>query len=465
MSRDLLVVLDRDRPGTLRAQLEAALRQAVRSGRMRTGEALPSTRSLAADLGVSRGLVVEAYEQLVAEGYLSALHGSRTIVAEVAQPPGSASESTAPAPAPIYDFAPGAPDTTLLLLGRWPHHMRRAFTMLGAAGWQYGDPAGFAPLRRALADYLARVRGVDATPDRILICSGFAGAVSLLARLLAEGGHERIALENPGSPDVHPIVRHAGLKPVAVPVDAHGIAAEAVVRSAVRAVLVTPAHQFPLGGVLRAERRAALVGWARDVSGVIIEDDYDAEYRYDRAPIGATQGLAPAHVVYAGSLSKTLAPALRLGWLVLPRGMVGAAVELRRQSDLGNPTLPQATLALMLESGDYDRHLRRARRIYRARRDRLVRTLHATRLGITISGAAAGLHLVASLPRPHTEAEILEAARAQRVGLYGLSRFRVDPRPDDEQALVIGYGGFDERRFALGLRSLRAAISACSRLA
>ncbi len=458
LSREMLVALDRESRLPLRVQLEGALRAAVRTGRLGAGARLPSTRTLAADLGVSRGLVVEAYEQLVAEGYFHGVQGSGTMVSPVVRAREIESAPPTEERRCELDFAPGVPDTTLLGRSRFLHHLRAAFAALDGDGMRYGDPAGFLPLRRALGAYLARVRGVQASADRIVICSGFAGAISLLARLLVERGFRSIVVENPGSLEVHPIVRLAGLAPVPVRVDGDGVDADAVARSGARLALLTPAHQFPTGVVLSAERRAALLAWVRESAGFLVEDDYDAEYRYDRLPIGATQGLAPEHVVYAGSLSKTLAPALRLGWLVLPRDLVGEASTLRRQMDLGNPTLAQAAFALMLESGDYDRHLRRARRAYRQRRDLLVKALAEGRLRLTVSGAAAGLHLVASLPASVTEAKAIAAGVRQGVGLYGLTRYRVGRGARAPQALVLGYGGFGERRFAPALRRLRNAL-------
>ncbi len=459
MVRELLVVLDRKSRVGLRLQLEQALRVAIQSGRLATGFSLPPTRVLAADLGVSRGLVVEAYEQLVAEGYLNGVQGSSTRVAQVASAADDQVNMPASEARTRYDFAPGIPDTTLLGQSRFMQHLRAAFATLAGEGLRYGDAAGYLPLRRALAAYLARVRGVQATPDRIVICSGFAGAIALLARLLARRRFSSVAVENPGSVEVHPIVRLAGLAPTPVRVDAHGIDADAVGKSAARLALVTPAHQFPTGVVLAAERRATLVAWARRCDGFIIEDDYDAEYRYDRTPVGATQGLAPEQVIYAGSLSKTLAPALRLGWLVLPRALMDEAVALRRQMDLGNPTLSQAAFARMLEAGDYDRHLRRARHVYRRRCDLLVGMLAESPLDLQVSGAAAGLHLVATLPARVREAQALEVAAAQGVLLHGLARYRVGAR-SGQQALVLGYGGFSERQFVPALRRLRTAFTA-----
>jgi GntR family transcriptional regulator / MocR family aminotransferase len=459
----MLVVLDRKSPLGLRAQLERALREAVRCGRLQAGASLPSSRALAADLRVSRGLVVEAYEQLVAEGYFRGVQGSATTVTDVAHARQADDAPPAAGATPDCDFAPGIPDTTLFQQSRFVRHLRASLSALDPEGLRYGDPAGFLPLRGALAAYLARVRGVDATAERIVICSGFAGAVSLLARLLARRGFSALVVEDPGSIEVHPIVRLAGLTPVAVRVDAEGIDVDAVRRSSARLTLLTPAHQFPTGVVLSAERRAGLVDWARREDGFLIEDDYDAEYRYDRTPIGATQGLAPEHVIYAGSLSKTLAPALRLGWLVLPRALRAETVALRRQMDLGNPTLSQAAFARMLESGDYDRHLRRARNVYRRRRDLLVALLAESPLGLQVSGAAAGLHLVATLPPSVSEARAIEVAAAHGVRLHGLGRYRVGAEARRLPALVLGYGGFSERQFVPALRRLREVLAVLAR--
>ena len=381
-SRPLELLLPvRGGAGTLRAQLERHLREAVRSGRLRPGSALPSSRVLAEQLGIARGVVVEAYDQLVAEGYLVARQGATTRVAEAALAGAAPPRPTAPSKPLRYDFRPGVPALDGFPRLAWLASLRKALKEAPHAALGYGDPCGQPALRQALAAYLGRVRGVAADPQRVLVCSGFAQGTALLCRALGRRGARRIALEDPSHPLQWATVAAAGLEPVPVPVDDHGIQVDHLEAVGAEVVLVTPAHQFPTGTVLAAQRRGALVAWAQRHSAVVVEDDYDAEYRYDREPIGAVQGLAPDRVVYAGSTSKTLAPALRLGWLVLPAWLVDAVAEQKALDDLASPALEQLALADLLDRGEVDRHLRRNRARYRSRRDALVAALglHAPR--------------------------------------------------------------------------------------
>jgi GntR family transcriptional regulator/MocR family aminotransferase len=301
----------------MHVQIERALRDAARSGRLPPGAALPSSRTLARDLGVSRGVVVEAYEQLMAEGFLETRRASGTTIARAA---GAAWPDRAEAPPArfAFDFRPGLPDLTRFPREDWARAARRVMRQLRPGQLDYGDPRGASELRNALAQYLGRVRGVLSGESRVVVCSGFAQALGIAARGLASRGVRRLAMEDPSHPDQRRILSRAGLTPVAVPVDRHGLVTERLEGARAEAVLVSPAHQFPTGSVLAPERRRALIAWAERESAFVIEDDYDAEYRYDRAPVGALQGLAPDRVVYAGSTSKILAPALRLGWLVVP---------------------------------------------------------------------------------------------------------------------------------------------------
>jgi GntR family transcriptional regulator / MocR family aminotransferase len=444
--------------GSLRGQLERELRGAVRSARLPAGTALPSTRALASQLGVSRGVVVEAYDQLVAEGYLLARQGSATRVAETAAA-AKAAPSAEQAPQRLrYDFRPGVPalDTfprTALLTS-----LGKALRQVPDAALGYGDPRGLPTLREALAAYLGRVRGVEAAAERVLVCSGFAQGLGLVCRTLRRRGASRLAVEDPVHSGQRRIVAHAGLEPVPIRVDERGLRVDLLAEGLADAVLVTPAHQFPTGAVLAPERRAALVEWAQRHDAVVVEDDYDAEYRYDREPIGALQGLAPEHVIYAGSASKTLAPGLRLGWLVLPAGLIDAVAEEKALDDLGSPVLEQLAFTDLLAQGGADRHLRRNRALYRARRDALVTALAAHLPQVTVGGIAAGLHVVAELPAQTDEAAVVAAARERSVGVYGMIDYRF-PGSSGPAALVLGYGGLGERAIQAGVRLLAEAVS------
>jgi GntR family transcriptional regulator / MocR family aminotransferase len=457
---ELLVALDRSQP-SLRVQIEEQLRDAVRAGRLGAGTPLPSTRGLAAELSVSRGVVVEAYSQLVAEGYLVAQQGGATRVAQ------AGAAAAAPAPprgpagrAPRYDFRTGAPDVSLFPRAAWLASLRRSLQEAPDARFDYGDPRGAPELRTALARYLGRVRGVSCDAERVIVTSGMAQGMALFGRVLVERGERAIALEDPSSGPGRLQLASTGLATVAVPVDDEGLRVDrlaALGPAGPRVVMVTPAHQFPTGVVLSAGRRAALRDWAAKREGLVLEDDYDAEYRYDRQPVGALQGLAPEHVTYAGSVSKTLAPGLRLGWLVAPERLAEQLVAAKERDDLGTPVVEQLALADFLERGELDRHLRRTRAIYRGRRDALVAALERHLPGCVPTGVAAGLHLVVALPAGTDERALLAAARAAGIGLAGLSEHAVTPAPP---ALLLGYGRIAEPAIEAGVRALRVSLPA-----
>jgi len=435
---DLLLGLP---PRPRRPDLERALRDGVREGRLRPGTLLPSSRLLAAQLGVSRGVVVEAYGQLVAEGWLAARQGAGTMVAAAGQPgpgtvaaPGGPQERGAaqasPAASPVrYDLRTGRPDLAAFPRRAWAAALAAAVRSAPDAALDYGDPRGAVGLRTALAGHLGRARGVVADPARVVVCAGTAGALPLVWQALRDRGARRIGVEDPGWHEQAASVRLAGLEPVPVPVDGLGLDVAALGAAGVDAVAVTPAHQFPTGVVLAPERRAALLAWARTTGGTIVEDDYDAEYRYDREPVGALQGLAPDHVIYAGSASKTLAPALRLGWLVLPAGLAEAVAA---RAARGTSIMEQLALAALIERGDLDRHLRRSRRRYRARRDALVGALGPR---VAVAGVAAGLHLVARTP---DAAALAARARERGVAVQTVHEDCTTSRPHPP-CLLLGY--------------------------
>jgi GntR family transcriptional regulator/MocR family aminotransferase len=457
---DLLISLDRTRP-SLKAQVEEQLRAAVRDERLAPGSALPSSRGLASELGVSRGVVVEAYSQLVAEGYLVTRPGGVTRVALAASPGARALPAPAAERPPRFDFRPGGPDVSLFPRDAWLASLRRSLRSAPDVRLDYGDPRGAPELRLALASYLGRVRGAACDPERMIVTSGMAQGLSLLGRTLLGRGGRRIAVEDPSSGPGREQLASTGLEIVPVRVDEEGLRTEDLAEhDGLDAVMITPAHQFPLGVVLSPARRAQLAEWTAAADVLVLEDDYDAEYRYDRAPVGTLQGLAPERVLYAGSVSKTLAPGLRLGWMVAPERIAAELVAAKERDDLGTPVVEQLALADFLERGELDRHLRRTRGIYRRRRDALVRALARELPDWEPTGIAAGLHLVALLPPGSDETRVLAAARERGVALYGLGEHSVGRRPP---ALLLGYGRIAEPAIAQGVAELAAGYAAAGR--
>ncbi|MFE3522425.1 PLP-dependent aminotransferase family protein [Streptomyces sp. NPDC059161] len=422
--------------------LQSALRESVRSGRLAAGTRLPSSRELAADLGVSRGLVTETYEQLTAEGYLRSGRGAGTWVgAAVRAAPDPPIRDLAPRPCgAVTDFLPGTPDLSLFPRAAWAAAHKRVLGTLPHRALGYPDPRGIPELRTALAGLLARRRGVVADPERIVVCSGVAQAMTLLGFALAERDVTVVGVEDPGSPEHSALFASAGVRTLPLPLDAEGLATEPLRASGVRAVVATPAHQFPSGIGYSANRRAQLLDWARSVDGVVVEDDYDGDFRYDRAPVGALQGLDPEHVAYTGSVSKSLAPGLRLGWLLAPEPLSAAVVARKRTMDLGNPSLDQALLAAFITSGAYDRQLRRCQRAYRERRDVLVAALARHFPGAEVSGIAAGLHIIVRLPQRYgPEPKFLARAARAGVAVRPLTDYGSASVPRPGVALVLGY--------------------------
>ena len=431
--------------GSKRAQVEEQLRDAVRSGRLAQGLALPSTRALARDLGVSRGVVVDAYAQLAAEGYLIARQGAPTRVSDAAAPPPAETPRDEAPRAPRFDFRPGGPDVSLFPRAVWLASLRRALSSAPDARLDYGDPRGAPELRHALARYLGRVRGVAADPERVIVTSGMAQGMAVFARALVALGARRMAMEDPSSAPGRAQLAANGLDIVGVPVDADGLRVNALEQRAASGALDASWSLRRTSSrsvwCSAPERRATLIDWAGASGALVLEDDYDAEYRYDRDAGRGAAGPRPRAGGVRRSVSKTLAPGLRLGWLVVPERVAEAAGAAKASDDLGTPVVEQLALADFLERGEFDRHLRRTRSVYRARRDALVSALERHLPACAPTGVAAGLHLVVPLPPGSDEQAVLEAARSSGLDLQGLSEHRIAPGPP---ALLLGYGRISE---------------------
>ncbi len=441
---------------TLRAALERTLRDAILSGALRAGVRLPASRVLAGELGVSRGVVSDAYGQLGSQGFLILRSRAAPVVANAARPAIARAWVGEPEPAAVrYDLTPRLPDVSLFPLRRWLSAEQRVARETGSAVLTYREPRGESALRDTLADHLGRTRGVIADPEQILISQGTGQSIDLLLRMLSARGAASIALEDPSQAVLRERVRAHHLALSAQAIDAEGLVVKGLAGDA---VLVMPAHQFPTGAVLTGERRRQLLAWARATGGLIIENDYGAEFRYDGEPVRALQGLAPDHVALVGTVSTTLAPALRLGWLVLPPSLVEDAARQQRLADDSCPALSQLTLAAFLAHGDYDRHVRAARGVYRARRDRLLAALAGHLPRLPVAGEAAGVHVLLGLPTFVDDQTIARRARRARIEVPALSSFCI--ARSDERGLVLGYGSLHETAIEPAIHELATIVRA-----
>jgi GntR family transcriptional regulator/MocR family aminotransferase len=401
--------------------------------------------------------VAEVYGQLVAEGWLTARHGSGTWVAQRAgQRPVAVRPTAVPAARPLrYDLRPGVPDVAAFPRSAWLAAARRAISAAPSLDLGYADPRGLEVLRAALAEYLARARGVMTAPDSIIVCAGFAQGLELLCEVLRNRGTRTLAVEAYGHPGHRQIAARSGLKLTTLPVDAHGAVMPGTAASRrAGAMLLTPAHQFPLGVALAPDRRRQLADWASQTGGLVIEDDYDGEFRQ---AVGALQPLAPEHVVYAGTASKSLAPGIRLGWLAVPPGLAPDVVAVKRAAGRLSSSLDQLTLAELIRSGGYDRQVRRARLAYRRRRDQLMNSLAQQAPEASVTGIAAGLHAVVRLPAGLTEDAVIAKAATRGLALQGLSTSRAGEH-DEGPALVVGYATPPAHLFTTAVARLCAVL-------
>ena len=473
---DLLVDLRPENGRGLRERLEHGLRRAIQRRRLVAGAMLPPTRVLAADLGIARSVVVEAYANLAADGYLEARQGSGTRVrpeihpdapqrrrphvdaTEFAQRPRRA----APLGSARIRLLGGLPDPALFPRAQWARHYRAALSELPDRELTYPSAQGAEPLRVALTRYLGRVRGVATVPERLLICGGFTQGLTLVCRALRRGGARRVAVEDPCFGLHREAIAMSGLQPVPVAVDARGLDPAALSDHDVAAVLLAPAHSYPTGGTLDPDRRRELIAWARRRDVLIIEDDYDAEFRYDRAPIGALQGLAPDHVAYIGSASKTLSPALRLGWLAAPADLAVALEREKNFDDMGTGLLEQLAFARLLDSGDFSRYLRRVRPVYRNRRDATIEALAEFLPDLRWQGAAAGLHLHVMLPADVNEGALAFAALQRGVLIEDAGWHWAQPELA-APSIVLGYGSLAEPAIRRGIALLAESMDEATR--
>jgi GntR family transcriptional regulator/MocR family aminotransferase len=455
---ELLVELDRRAELSLHEQLERSLREAIRSGRLAAGARLPSTRALAAQLSISRGVVSEAYSQLAAEGYLATSQGAPVRVAAAVRATSERAAARSLMRPAAYDFNPALPDLSGFPREAWLRSLRVAIRGSRLDALSYGDPRGAPELREALMAYLGRVRGVDADPEHILVCGGFMQGLSLTCRALRGRGVECVALEDPGWHPHRLIVEQAGLEMVPVPVDEHGLRVDVLAQTDASAVVVTPAHQFPTGAVLGGERRAALIEWAQE-DRLIIEDDYDSEYRYDRVAVGALQGLAPEQVLHIGSASKRMAPGMRLGWMLMPSWLTWELTSAKAIEDAGSEAVGQLALADFIERGELDRHVRRMRTRYQHRREVLLEAVARWLPDARPSESWAGLFELLALPEGFGEPDLVHAAATRGVGIEGLSlhRFSAAGPP----GVLLGHVSLSEPAIEHGVRLLSEAFQAC----
>ena len=456
------LLLDLDtRRGRQRRSLRESLRAAIQDGRIVPGSRLPSSRALADSLGLSRGVVTDTYDQLALEGYLEIAPRAAPVIAQVR--PRDACPPDPPARTWRFDFTATAPDIGLFPRSAWRRALEVALHDAPDDAFDYGDHRGRIELREALAAYLGRVRGVRVQPERIVVTQGFSQGLDLICRALAARGATTVAVENPSLEHLWATVEAAGLRLVGVPMDEHGPRLDVLDRLGPDALVVSPAHQYPSGQVLSPDRRTSLVAWARDRGALLIEDDYDAEFRYDRMPIGALQGLDPERVIHAGTASKTLAPGLRLGWLSVPADLMQAIVAVKHLTDSGSPAIDQLALAHLLERGEYERHVTRARAAYRVRRDRLVAALAAHLPGAPPRGIAAGVHVLLPLPAHVDDRRVSTAAEEAGIRVFPLSPTYL---PDaargttPDRGLLLGYSRLTPTRIDEAVAALAGVIRA-----
>ncbi|GHO95622.1 GntR family transcriptional regulator [Reticulibacter mediterranei] len=467
----LWIPVDRTAEKPLIRQVYDQIRQQILHGELHAGDRLPSTRELAEDIHVSRNVILEAYDQLLAEGYIESRRGSGTYVAEgasfafaeadIPQPAAASFASSAQKNSDIINFRSGLPALDHFPRKLWSHLTQQIYQQADASLFGYDSPEGRLELRQALSRYLLRTRGVRCSLDQLLITTGAAQAFSLLTNLLLTPD-SRVIVEDPITNEVQTIYTRSGATLVPVPVDMHGIQTDLLPADERAAfAVVTPSHQYPLGSILPIQRRIALINFARATDCYLVEDDYDSEFRYSGPPVSSLQGLDPERVIYIGTFSKILSPALRIGYMILPSSLITSSRQTKRLSDLHSPTLDQLVLARFIEEGHLERHIMKMKRLYHKRRDTLISSLNHT-FGklVQIEGESTGLHLVAAFPGINfTDTAIMQALEQTGVQVYPVEIHAVHTGYHSHQ-IVLGYGNLTEEEIIEGVKRIAHALQA-----
>jgi GntR family transcriptional regulator/MocR family aminotransferase len=464
---ETLLDLSAARPGPLHMRLAAVVRAAIRDGRLPVGAALPPSRTVAVDLGVSRWTVTQAYSQLITEGYLTGRTGSATRVNWTPDPADNSAASQVrrrPAAAQAqagFDMYSCRPDLRSFPRRKWVESIRAAAQTASFDQLDYSEPGGLPQLRTVIAEHLNRSRGAAAEPGTVSIFSGAGQGLSQLGRALLAAGHTAIGMENPGSPRLWQAVQMTGLEQVPLPVDDHGLVVDSLAgHPGLRAVCVGTARQVAFGCPLAPQRRSALLEWARQSDGLVIEDDYDSEFSYDQPALPVMQGTDMHRVALLGSMSQAVGPSVSIGWVVAPRRWV-TAVRAEHEIQLLPPALNQLALVQLMQSGAYDRHLRASRLRYRARRNALVDTLRRYLPDYRPVGAESGLQLLLGLPAGFDVAAMIAAAARQGLHVGSLAELQFPPDPT-QPGLLIGYGNLKDAAVDAAVALLAEAISQAS---
>ncbi|QBD75390.1 PLP-dependent aminotransferase family protein [Ktedonosporobacter rubrisoli] len=464
--RQLWIELDRSKLAVpLVQQVYDQLRRAILQGKLRAGERLPSTRTLASELRMARSSLVEIYEQLLIEGYVVSTPGSGTYVAHGISCPSEQEtifeeqEPQAVEEQDVIDFRPGVPALAEFPRRIWSRLATQVFAELPASMLGYDQPAGRDELRQVLARYLLRWRGVRCQPAQIIITTGAAQALVLVAQLLLSLT-KTLLIEDPAHHEIQQIFTSTGLTLLPIPIDEAGIQTSHLPAPTPGAsAFITPSHQFPLGGTLPVQRRQQLLQFVRASGGYIIEDDYDSEMRYSGAVVSSVQGLGPERVIYIGTFSKILAPSLRIGYVILPPPLLETARNLKRFMDMHSPSFDQLILASFISEGHLDRHVLKMRRLYRRRRDALLNSLKTCfPHHLQISGAATGLNLLASFEDITFNADLLAAIEAAGVRVYPVETYAIRKRLHLHE-LIMGYANLSEARIVEGIHRLQAVLT------